>query len=94
MEAECGDVLAAEPYFLGFGNDRMSPMLVPISAVEGGINDGVVSVQSATWGRMRGCIPADHLDQVKDAGGALWITGYDSGRFLRNIAFELSKRGY
>jgi triacylglycerol lipase len=94
VEAECGDVLAAEPYFLGFGNDRMGVMLVPLSTVVGGINDGVVSVQSAAWGRMRGCIPADHLDQVKDAGGPLWITGYDSGRFLRNIAFELAKRGY
>jgi hypothetical protein len=43
---------------------------------------------------MRGCIPADHLDQVKDAGGPLWITGYDAARQLRNIAFELAKRGY
>jgi triacylglycerol lipase len=94
VEAKCGDVLAAKPYFLGFGNDRMSVMLVPLSGVEGGLNDGVVSVHSAQWGRMRGCIPADHLDQVKDAGGPLWITGYDSARFLRNIAFELAKRGY
>jgi triacylglycerol lipase len=95
VEAQCGDVLAAEPYFFGFGNDRMSTMLVPLSYVTGGeINDGVVSLRSAQWGRSRGCIPADHLDQVKDAGGPLWITGYDSARFLRNIAFELSKRGY
>jgi len=94
VEAQCGDVLAADPYFLGFGNDRMGVMLVPLSAVAGGINDGVVSLHSAQWGRSRGCIPADHLDQVKDAGGPLWITGYDSARFLRNIAFELAKRGY
>ncbi|MCX4245338.1 esterase/lipase family protein [Paraliomyxa miuraensis] len=94
VEAQCGDVLAAEPYFFGFGNDRMAAMLIPLSAVVGGINDGVVSVHSATWGRMRGCIPADHLDQVKDQGGPLWITGYDSARFLRQVAFGLSKRGY
>jgi triacylglycerol lipase len=94
VEAQCGDVLAAEPYFLGFGNDRMATMLVPLAAVTGGINDGVVSLHSAQWGRMRGCIPADHLDQVKDAGGPLWITGYDAARQLRNIAFELAKRGY
>jgi triacylglycerol lipase len=94
VEAQCGDVLAATPYFLGFGADRMSVMLVPLAAVTGGINDGVVSLHSAHWGRMRGCIPADHLDQVKDAGGPLWITGYDAARFLRNVAFELSKRGY
>lgn len=94
VEAQCGDVLAAEPYYFGFGADRMALMLVPLSSVAGGINDGVVSLHSAQWGRSRGCIPADHLDQVKDAGGPLWITGYDSARFLRNIAFELAKRGY
>lgn len=94
VEAQCGDVLAADPYFLGFGNDRMAAMLIPLSTVVGGINDGVVSVHSATWGRMRGCVPADHLDQVKDQGGPLWITGYDAGRFLRSVAFGLAKRGY
>jgi triacylglycerol lipase len=94
VEAECGDVLADDPYFWGFGNDRMSAQLIPLSYVTGGLNDGVVTVRSASWGRMRGCIPADHLDQVKDAGGPLWITGYDAARFLRNIAFGLSKRGY
>jgi len=34
-----------------------------ISAVEGD-NDGLVSVDSATWGDFRGVLPADHLDQV------------------------------
>lgn len=94
VEAQCGDVLAAEPYFFGFGNDRMAPSLVPLSYVQGGINDGVVSIHSASWGRMRGCIPADHLDQVRATDAPIWITGYDSGRFLRNVAFELAKRGY
>lgn len=94
VEAQCGDVLAQDPYFLGFGNDRMGASLIPLSAVEGGINDGVVSVNSASWGRMRGCVPADHLDQVKEQGGPLWITGYDAGRFLRTIAFGLAKQGY
>ncbi len=94
VEARCGDVLAADPSFWGFGNDRMATMLIPLSYVVGELSDGVVSIHSATWGRMRGCIPADHLDQVKDAGGPLWITGYDSARFLRTIAFGLAKRGY
>ena len=29
-----------------------------------GDNDGLVSVDSATWGDFRGVLPADHLDQV------------------------------
>ncbi len=94
VEGECGDIWAHTPYFLGFGNDRMGAMLVPLSYVVGGTNDGVVSIHSASWGRMRGCVPADHLDQVKDQGGPLWITGYDAARFVRSIAFGLAKRGY
>lgn len=94
VEAQCGDVLASDPSFFGFGNDRMAPRLVPLSYVEGGINDGVVSVHSASWGRMRGCIPADHMDQVRASDAPIWITGYDSTRFLRNVAFGLAKRGY
>ncbi|MEX1365756.1 MAG: triacylglycerol lipase [Nannocystaceae bacterium] len=94
VEAECGDVLAADPSFWGFGNDRMAATLIPLSYVEGGINDGVVSIGSASWGRMRGCIPADHLDQVRATNAPVWITGYDSGRVLRNLAFELAQRGY
>ena len=55
-----------------FGNDRMSPKLVPLSYVERGINDGVVSIHSASWGRMRGCIPADHeLAFSRTRGSAL-----------------------
>ena len=48
-------------------------------------------------GRGMGKLPNDRrstLDQVKDAGGPLWITGYDSARFLRSVAFGLAKRGY
>jgi len=94
VEDECGDVLAAEPNFFGFGNDRMALQLIPLSKVVGGINDGVVSVHSAKWGRMRGCIPADHQDQVRKTSSPVWITGYDAGRFLRGVAYGLAKRGY
>ena len=44
----------------------------------------------------RGCIPADHLDQVGQVRdeGANRRTGFDFIRFYRNIAFDLAAMGY
>lgn len=58
-------------------------------------NDGMVRVESAKWGRFRGCIPADHLDEVgHKKNGPDARTGFDHVRFYRNVAFELSDLGY
>lgn len=59
-------------------------------------NDGVSTVQSSKWGEFQGCIPADHLDQVgqiRDEGPDR-RTGFDYLRFYRNLAFDLSARGF
>lgn len=53
-------------------------------------NDGLVQVASAKWGTFRGCMPADHIDEV----GASPIHRWDHVRFLRNRAFELAAVGY
>ncbi len=81
--------------------DRMHATLVPMAAftahgTERRPNDGMVTVESAKWGRFRGCIPADHLDEVgqpqHDARDL--HTGFDHLRFLRNVAYELSELGF
>jgi triacylglycerol lipase len=33
------------------------------------VEDGLVTVDSATWGTFLGCIPADHLDEVCQIAG-------------------------
>lgn len=53
-------------------------------------NDGLVQVASAKWGTFRGCVPADHIDEV----GASPVHRWDHVRFLRNRAFELAAVGY
>lgn len=81
--------------------DKMDATLLPMAAfVAHGPalypNDGMVRVSSAKWGRFRGCIPADHLDevgQVKDSG-ADPHTGFDHLRFYRNLAFDLAAQGF
>lgn len=82
-------------------SDKMHATLVPMAAFTAGgtkliPNDGMVSVESAKWGEFRGCIPADHLDEVgqpkHDAADAQ--TGFDHVRFYRNLAYELADMGF
>lgn len=54
-------------------------------------NDGLSTVASAKWGVFRGCIPADHLDEVgqpKHDGANRW-SRFDHIRFYRRVAFGL-----
>jgi len=55
-------------------------------------NDGLVQVASARWGTFRGCLPADHIDEVGAEPASL--TPFDHVRFYRNRAFELAARGF
>jgi triacylglycerol lipase len=80
--------------------DHMSKLLWPSAALVAGnsltLNDGMVTVDHAKWGEFRGCIPADHLDQVgqikhDDADDS---TGFDHIRFYRNLAFDLAILGF
>ncbi len=81
--------------------DRMDALLVGAAGfVAHGTqlrpNDGVCTVESAKWGRFRGCYPGDHLDaagQIND-GGPDPRTGFDHLRFYRNLAFDLAAQGY
>ncbi|MDB4964022.1 MAG: Lipase precursor [Myxococcales bacterium] len=57
-------------------------------------NDGVATVAGAKHGVFRGCIPADHMDQVGQVQDTFDpATGWDHLRFYRNVAFELAARG-
>ena len=88
-------------YMAGVPRDRMDVKLVPVAAfVAHGWsmlpNDGLATVQSSKWGTFRGCIPADHQDDVGRSGqtGADSQSGFDHVRFYRQIAFDLAKKGY
>jgi len=59
-------------------------------------NDGMVTVESAKWGHFRGCIRADHLDEVGQPkhDQPNLRTKFNHLDFLREIAFDLEKRGF
>lgn len=75
--------------------DGMDPTLVPAAPFvahgrEMRPNDGMVTVESAKWGKFMGCVPADHLDEVgqpKDGRHAL--TGFSHVEFYRKLASGL-----
>lgn len=75
--------------------DGMDPTLVAAApfvahGTEFRPNDGMVTVESAKWGKFMGCIPGDHLDevgQVKDSRHPL--TGFFHIEFYRKIASSL-----
>jgi len=58
-------------------------------------SDGMVSVASATWGELLGCVPADHYDVIGQIGKTTRdpASGFDAPRFYRWIASTLASRG-
>ena len=57
-------------------------------------NDGMATVAGAKHGVFRGCIPADHMDEVGQVQDTYdKATGFDHLRFYRNVSFELAARG-
>jgi triacylglycerol lipase len=84
-----------------FRNDVMDGTLVGGAAIvahgtELRPNDGMATVESAKWGTFRGCVPADHLDEVGQPkhDGPVKHTGFDATRFYRNVAFDLARSGF
>ena len=81
--------------------DLMSPILAPAAPIVAGgtraePNDGFVLVSSAKHGNFRGCIPADHADEIGVFARGTYDrhTGFDFVRFHRNVAFDLAARGF
>jgi len=57
-----------------------------------GPNDGLVPVDSARWGHFRGCLRADHLDQIGQLLGV--VDSFDYRRFFRDHAAFLTEQGH
>jgi len=59
------------------------------------VNDGLVTVESARWGRFMGCVPADHFDEVGQIAhrGAVPESGFDHVVFYREMVRRLRQEG-
>jgi triacylglycerol lipase len=63
-----------------------------LGGLSGDDNDGLVPVNSAKWGRFRGCLPADHLRQI-----GFWFgltPGFDHEDFFLDLAAFLKAEGF
>ncbi|MCA9546588.1 MAG: alpha/beta fold hydrolase, partial [Myxococcales bacterium] len=82
--------------------DPVDPLLlVTEEIVDGGFwsstpNDGLVTVESARWGRFLGCIPADHLDQMGHLLGDLpgLLNPFRHKVFYRDLVAWLRSQGH
>lgn len=69
----------------------MNPLLIPTHRFlldRGGENDGMVPVESQTWGELLGTIEADHWAQIG------WSKDFDAPAFYEQIVEELKQRGF
>ena len=99
VEAACG---GASKVFIHKGTaDRMHGTIKPLApiAAEGTkslVTDGMIPVSSSKWGEFRGCIPADHMDEVGQYRneGTNPDTGWNHLSFYRTLAYDLAARGF
>ncbi|MEJ7728686.1 MAG: hypothetical protein WKG00_05680 [Polyangiaceae bacterium] len=85
--------------------DEMHPLLLATAPFAGttcdagavvvGAADGMVAVDSARWGRFRGCVPADHYDVIGQIAHTTRdpVTGFDAGRLVAQIVSDLAEQG-
>ena len=94
--AACGGKLLMHPNTMDKLGTLMPSLVWSIVGHSGvDANDGLATVAGAKHGEFRGCIPADHMDevgQVQDTYDP--ATGWDHLRFYRNVAFDLAARRY
>ncbi len=88
------------------GHDYLATPLLPSYELVGQINpddpeevipnDGLCNVISAKWGRFRGCIPIDHMEQLgqRNIPDVNVRSGFDVAFFYTNIAGELARMGF
>lgn len=98
---ECGGAPWANPQRF----DLLDPLLGGVQLVFTGtsknplapdLNDGLVTVASARWGRFLGCTPSDHLDEIGQIFhlGTDLISGFNHKELYRRIAAQLHNDGF
>ncbi len=82
-------------------NDRMDALFIgtsPLVAHGAAMlpNDGMVTIESAKWGEFRGCIRADHADEVGQMQDLAPDprTGFAHLEFYEFLAHDLATRGF
>ncbi len=86
-------------------HDRLALALAPLFPIVGSgetdieavlPNDGLVTIASTKWGTFRGCVPADHMEQLGQykLPNVNVRTGVDIAWFYASIVTDLAGRGF
>ena len=76
-----------------FGKNRVAPFMLPLYLIiyfTEGANDGMVSVESAKWGKWLGVLDGDHYGVI---GQPLGLTSFDYLGFFLSEARRLEREG-
>jgi triacylglycerol lipase len=99
--AACAPMKDTNPFASLTGHDYLALPLAPFVASasttpDRAPNDGFVAVASAAWANFRGCIPADHMEQLgqKNLPDVNVRTGFDVTVFYAYVAGDLAARGF
>ena len=107
VKSECAPTnssLTATAFHFSKPNDYLALPLVPLYPIVGNgetdidsvePNDGLVAISSAQWGTFRGCIPADHMEQLGQYNlpDVNVRTGVDMAWFYASVASDLAGQG-
>lgn len=71
--------------------DGLDPLLIGPALAIGGMDDGVVPLDSMPWGTFLGCVAADHLDQVGQIAGQ-GFSDFDHLAFMDDLVDFVRER--
>lgn len=97
--AVCGDAMVEnDPSMVDIPNPLIAPLMPFLEGSDPAnlVNDGLVTVRSARWGRFIGCVPADHFDEVGQIArqGADRFSGFDHVVLYRDLVRRLRDEGF
>lgn len=96
---QCGDaVIANSPGAVDNTTLALLPFAVFLEQGDSAlhVNDGLVEVRSARWGRFMGCVPADHFDEIGQVAHLIpnLESGFDHRAFYRDMVRRLRAEGF
>ncbi len=89
----CDDgVYPNDPTDVDLAQGGLGAMALFLEDGKGKVNDGLVTVESAKWGKFQQCVAADHLKEVGQLGAL--AASFDHLALFRSIVDRIRKAGF
>jgi triacylglycerol lipase len=87
-----GGAYPNDPKALDVAQPGLGAMALFLEDGEGKVNDGLVTVESAKWGKFQQCVAADHLKEVGQLG--VLASSFDHIALFRSIVSRIRAAGF